>query len=49
MVRDADVLIVVRDRAAGGHATTIVALAEEMGVTVVTVDPVARAVVIAKR
>ena len=48
MVRDANVLIAVHDRAAGGQTATIVALARELGVAVVRMDPVARTVGIAK-
>lgn len=48
MIRDANVLIAVHDRTAGGQSATVVGLARELGVAVVTMDPVARAVVIAK-
>jgi len=48
MIRDANVLIAVHQRSAGGQTATIVGLALELGVAVVTMDPVARAVVIAK-
>jgi len=48
MVRDANVLIAVHHRSAGGQTATIVELARELGVAVVTMDPIALAVVIAK-
>ena len=48
MIRDANVLIAVHQRSAGGQSATIIGLARELGVAVVTMDPVARAVVIAK-
>ena len=48
LVRDASVLIAVHDRTAGGQTATIVGLARELGVPVVTMDHVARTVAIAK-
>lgn len=48
MIRDANVLIAVHDRSVGGQTAASVALARELGVAVVTMDPVARAVVIAR-
>ncbi len=48
MIRDANVLIAVHDRSVGGQTVTSVALARELGVAVVTMDPIARSVAIAK-
>lgn len=48
LVRDATVLIAVHDRTTSGQTATIVALARELGVPVVTIDPASRTVAIAK-